>query len=206
MIRSTTTVVLALVLALLVSSPAAADPRIGLSNDGVTFGQGLAQPLYDPEVRWVPGDTRGSSFFVRNQAGEAAFLSIDVLGSEVDSLLETGDLTISARGADGPWRDISTTGTQRLVEDLGISSGQVTRVDVEVSFAPESVNQSQTKQLELDFRVRLTQDPNGVVDIDDGVLPGTGGAPLPALIIGLALLGGGIIATSRRRQEENDHV
>lgn len=191
---------------LLVSSSAMADPRIGLSRDGVTWVSQLADPLFDAEIVWVPGDARTESFYVRNQATEAAELSVALLGTDAAGLVETGDLTIAARGGGTGWRSTDEKGTRRLVSEVGVGTNRPARVDITVTFAASSVNASQTRTLDLDLRVRLTQAVSATgPGTDDGRLPGTGGPAGWILLSGVGLLGTGTALVSiRRRRAASD--
>jgi LPXTG-motif cell wall-anchored protein len=225
---------LLLVLPVLVAAagPASADDsdRLGLSSDGVTWSSWLTEPLFDEGVRWVPGDERIASFFVRNQATDDAQLSIDVLGSTSDELIRTGELTISARSGSGPWTDISAPGRQRLVTWVPTETGEVRRIDIRVIFRPGGTNQSQVLALNLFFQASLREDipvdaqptptPTDEFDtavdlpsptlgrgaLSDGILPSTGAPVFWTAFAGLAMLAGGIIVALSRRQESNDHV
>ncbi|GAA1728640.1 hypothetical protein GCM10009710_06570 [Aeromicrobium alkaliterrae] len=201
--RSVAASIALLLLVAVPSAAAAQDTRIGLSRDGVTWTGTLASPLFDPDFHWVPGDEQVRTFYVRNESVDPAVLSVEVLGSTSDSLVETGDLTISARGGDGPWHDVSTPGNHTLVSEVGAASGQPRRVDVAVAFDPTSTNPSQVRQLDLDLRVTLRQD--GVGGSGSGSLPTTGGPAAVWAVIGLFLIALGI-ATTRTRQKENHHV
>ncbi|MCW2830435.1 MAG: hypothetical protein JWP31_1127 [Aeromicrobium sp.] len=195
----------ALTMVLVSGSPAAADPDVGLSNDGSSWGSELTRPLFDPPVTWVPGRHETSGFYVRNESEHDARVSVDLLGSTVDSLMTTGDLTVSARGDGEPWRDVSTPGTRRLVSGVRLRAGGSTRVDVAVAFTPAARNDSQTTQLDLDFRVRLVQQqPTARDGAEDGLLPDTGAPPLGTLVVASALVIGGLLLTSGRRAEEED--
>jgi len=204
--RTVVGLVVLVVMMLASACPAAADDRIDLSRDGVTWSESLDAPLFDSGTRWVPGDVRSARFYVRNEADQDADLSIDVLGTTVDSLLRTGDLTVSARGGGGPWRDVTTPGRHRLVSTTDIESGETSEVDVTVAFAPASANGSQARTLDLDLLVRLTQDPSDLAPDGRSLLPTTGGPAAWVLITGLALLGAGILAASRRRDKEDHHA
>ncbi|WP_254052321.1 LPXTG cell wall anchor domain-containing protein [Aeromicrobium sp. A1-2] len=197
----------ALALVPVVVAPAFADARIGLSRDGVTFAPTLSSTLFDPDLRWVPGDSRTATFYVRNQADEPATLSVDVVGTHIDSLLETGYLTISVRGGGGRWRETSATGTHRLVSEIGVGTGDSARIDVSVAFAPEATNPSQTQNLALAFRILLSQDVEAAVAPDrDGLLPDTGAPASWSFIIGLTLVGAGTILVHKRREEAGTDV
>lgn len=203
MMRRTLVVLASTLLALTPTLASAEDARIGLSRDGVTWSGSLEGPLFDRDFRWVPGDEQEQSFYVRNESVDPAVLAVEVLGRQSDSLIETGDLTISARGGDGPWLDVSVPGTHALVSSVRAESGAPTRVDVRVGFDPASTNQSQVRQLDLDLRVTLRQD--GVGPAGAGLLPGTGGPATVWVLIGLLLLALGIV-TARSRQKEISHV
>jgi LPXTG-motif cell wall-anchored protein len=185
-----------------------------LSRDGVTWTPELVDPLFDSSVRWVPGDERTESFFVRNDSAQAGRLAIDILGTPVHTLLDTGDLDIDAQGAGGAWVSVSTPGTHRLLSDGSVPADDARRVDVTVHFDSASTNVSQLKSLELAFRVSLVQDvdedgsdsdgSDGSDDSDDasGLLPDTG-APSPWWALGgLVTLGIGLLMSRRtpRRQ------
>lgn len=164
--------------ALLLSTPssAVADERIGLSSDGENWSAQLSEPLFDPDVRWVPGDVRTESFFVRNESPESAELSIDLLGSAVDDLVETGDLTVMASGGGSDWIASDDPGTHRLVSSVGVSSADGTRVDVTVAFDADAVNASQTLGFELDLRVNLQEVAPGTSADGDADSAGDGDA------------------------------
>ena len=89
---------------LLAAAPAIAADEVGLSSDGVSWGSALSEPLFDPAFRWVPGDRETASFWVRNESSDAALLDVAILGSSVDALMETGDLsvTVAVAGGGGP--------------------------------------------------------------------------------------------------------
>ena len=203
---------------LLIATPAVAADEIGLSTDGASWGSTLSQPLFDPGFRWVPGDRESASFWVRNQSDASALLDIAILGSSIDSLMETGDLSVTVAAASGGGGSTTRTGRHELLSSRAVQPGQTERIDVTVAIDPAATNQSQVKSLELQFEVRLTQDsptPEDPADNDNngdgdsrdrnGFLPGTGGsAPwlLPAGLIGVAL---GLLAVAvTRRKEASD--
>jgi hypothetical protein len=195
-------------------APAHAAGELELSRDGVTWATDLVEPLFDSSVRWVPGDVRAESFFVRNDSAQSGRLSIDIMGSPVHTLLDTGDLDIDARGAGGAWVSVSTPGTHRLLSQGQVPAGDARRVDVTVHFDAASTNESQLKSVELAFRVGLVQDTldesDGSKDAGEGddtndatgLLPDAGGPPLWWALCGLMMLGLGVSGIRRapRRQ------
>ncbi|MFT4188474.1 MAG: hypothetical protein QM621_07805 [Aeromicrobium sp.] len=205
-------------LLLLVSSPARAAEEIGVSRDGVTWSQTLPTPLFDPSVRWVPGDVRTSTFYVRNDGSSAAYLTVAARGADDDRLLADDDIALRARVAGGDWTPLENGASGIALTEQSIARGEVAEIDVEAAFAWESANQSQTKQLALRFDVRLTAaeaSDGGGVDPDEGdpddsglvagLLPRTGaGVTLWSALTGLVLLLVGSRLT-RRRAEEVGH-
>jgi hypothetical protein len=197
---------------LLTAAPAHAADELGLSRDGVTWTPQLTDPLFDSSVRWVPGDVRSESFFVRNQSSADGRLSIDILGTSIHTLLDTGDVDIDAQGAGGAWVVVSSPGTHRLLSEGSVPAGGVREVVVTVHFDPASTNVSQLKSLELAFRVNLVQDvaadgsdgSDGADGDDDGsgILPDTGAPPAWWGIVGVAILGLGVGATRGARPRE----
>src|SRR5688500_2768336 len=112
-------------LVVLTATPVHAADELHLSRDGVAWAPDLGAPLFDSSVRWVPGDERTESFFVRNQSGQDGRLSIDILATATHTLLDTGDLSINAQGAGGDWTSITTSGTHRLLSDASVPAQQI---------------------------------------------------------------------------------
>ena len=185
--------VLALVLAALLvtaGAPAAAGndgdsarQAVGLSVDGVDYQTGLDQPLFDPTVRWVPGDVRGSTFWVRNQAAESGDLTMDLLVPGRGNLFVSGHLSVTARAGDGPWHTVTHGESMRLLTHKDFPAEAEALVTVRVALAPEAANGTMVLATDLDFRVTLTDArataPGTGPDGADGggpggLLPGTG--------------------------------
>jgi hypothetical protein len=209
------------------AAPAAAANELGLSVDGTTWTDNLTTPLFPASFIWVPGCTESSAFWVRNQSSDKATLDVAILGSTVDSLMQTGDLAVTVRAADGSGSTTTTTGRHELIVSRRVNAGQTERIEVTVAFDPASTNQSQEKAVDLRFEVRLTQGsgPHGgggpghgnghgghhEHSKDDGhrrdpngLLPGTGGPAwwlLPAGLLGVST-GWLTVAASRRRERK----
>ncbi len=200
---------------LLTATPAVAADEIGLSTDGVSWESTLSQPLFDPAVRWVPGDRKTASFWVRNESADSALLDVAILGSSIDSLMETGDLSVTVAAASGGGSSTTMTGRHELLSSRAVRPGQTDRIDVTAALDSASTNESQVKALDLRFEVRLTQDAGASDNSDEsdddsddsdddsdrnGILPGTGGPvgwPLSAGLLGLCV-GLLLFATARR--------
>jgi hypothetical protein len=196
--------------------------ELGLSNDGVTWSASLPSPLFDSTYRWVPGDRQQRSFWVRNQSSDKAVLDVTVLGSSVDSLMDTGDLEVEVRAGTGPWHSTRQAGRHKLISSTDVSVGQQEKITVAVDFDFASANVSQVKKFNLVFEIRLTQDTSGINggthhDGNGGNgsnghhhqnrnddLPGTGGLPWWVLPLGVGLTGGGIAVVTGTRKERTD--
>lgn len=212
-------VLLACVSLLLIGAPPVyAAPGIGLSHDAVTWSERLAHPLFDAEIRWVPGDRRTQRFYVRNETTAQAHLEVDVMSTGVDALLSTDDLRIDARVAQGPWQPIGR-GDQVLLAADQIAAAEVWPVDVRVHFVASSTNASQRLPFDLELQVRLVEpvppspDPTSVpprqeVPLADEILAFTGSAvPWWLAALGVAAVAAGVAmrrSQPRSPQEVSD--
>lgn len=192
----------------LVVTPARAEDRLGVSADGSTWTTVLAGPLFDPSERWVPGDVRSSTFYVRNQAAEGGTLAIEATAVDLDALVAHDDITLELRRDGGAWEPLPADGRPHGLARPGLPASADARIDVRASFTPTSPNRSQTSQLQLDLRVLLTEATEVAGPSDDepgGLLPDTGGVELAVLVagVGFILIGYAIVlgATRNRRTE-----
>ncbi len=206
----------------MVSSPAYASDELGLSADGQVWTADLAGPLFDPALRWVPGDVRDAEFFVRNQASDGGRLTVAVETSDRDRLLREKDIRLSARVGSDPWVALAPGGQAFRLNDALLPADAVRMVRVKALFDPASGNRSQRKRLALSFRVTLsgedaaTDPDDGVSDetngpgsaqdpIDAGDLPETGAPSVGWLVLAASGLIGFGMALMRRRNEEEEH-
>lgn len=190
--------------------------EIGISRDGTSWSSNLDEPLFDPGLRWVPGDTRTSSFFVRNQGPSGSAITIEVRSLDSDELLADDDIHLRARAAEGAWVDLRNEVTSTRLTEETIEQAAAVRVDVNATFDRASTNQSQVGRLAIAFRVRLADadadaaagEP-GDGDLDGaapsagdtvGHLPDTGFAtPRWIVLSGLGLALVGVLLASRLR-------
>lgn len=180
----------------------ASDDALGLSFDGIHWTSSLQRPLFDPNVRWVPGDVRIARFYVRNQHPDRGDLTVDVERVAQDQLLDTGTLHIAARTNEEPWTSVSSGGLAELLDQDDLASGDPIRVEVRVGLDASSPNTNMVLATDLNFRVTIT-DADIVSDSGDQPgtdLPSTGSMVSPwMLLVAAALITFGALLICRRR-------
>ena len=85
------------------AAPAQASDEVLVSNTGSGFAETLAEPLFDPALRWVPGDARSSTFYVKNNTADRAALSLSVLDDDAGELLDSGALHLRVTSPGTSW-------------------------------------------------------------------------------------------------------
>jgi hypothetical protein len=206
--------VLALVCSVvLIGSPARADSLIGVSPDGRTWSASLPSPLFDAAERWVPGDVRSASFYVRNQAGDTGLLSLEAVTLDGDSLLQRDDIELEVRRDNGAWTRLPADGRSHRFPHAVLAPKVRTRIEVRADFLPSSPNRSQSSSLALHFTIGLVESTNQVADPNGslghhhgGVLPNTGGVAfwVLALAVVLLLCGGTFLIALRLTARRED--
>lgn len=195
---------------------ATAAGELGLSPDGVHWAAALPAPIFDPAFRWVPGDSETATFYVRNQAKSAGALDVTMLAPQVHDLIDSGDLIVSARFANNPWVSVSTPGAHNLIDSVTVPPKGVRKITIRVNFDPTSTNDTQDEQLDLRFKVTLSQRGASVSPPHNGTghgssgtgssgLPVTGAnvSPLMLLVAGLLCVGGAGLALVGRRTNDD---
>ena len=183
------------------TAPAAAAGELGISSDGVTYTPTFHGPLFSSAIRWVPGDSRTATFYVRNQSTDDASLTVTLLGDHTGTLFDSGDITISATGGGGSSTPTSSDDEQLLLA-AAIGGGNVVPVDVTVAFNENSPNATQYLTTDMNFRVTLTQTTStGNGGDGSGPLPDTGAPQLIWIVAFISiLLGSGVAIVSRHRE------
>ncbi|MBC9225303.1 hypothetical protein GL325_03090 [Aeromicrobium sp. 636] len=200
-------------------APAAAADEIGVSRDGRRWSATLTEPLFDPGTRWVPGDTRTVSFYVRNQALTHARLVATVRSDDGDDLWAGGDVTMRAR-VQGKWFTLRNGRPSGELTQESLRPSSAVRVDVRAKLEPASTNVSQASRLNLTLGLRLTDADEGVAGASaeagdggesgrsDGWLSRTG-ASTPAILIWLAAAAtavGAAFMAAGRREGDDEHA
>lgn len=201
-------VLLAAVLLVAATAPARAEDELLVSGDGTTWSVAVTQPLFDPTVRWVPGDYRDSGFWVRNTTDQAARVELSFTSQDVNALVADGNLMLKVRTTAAAWQPLLVERAQHVVAAT-IPGGSTTEVLVRATLATNASNATMTDLAHLDFTARLTsvdaapivpppgEPPTSPAPTDPGSggvrLPGTG-AVIPGwlVVVGLATLGAGI--------------
>lgn len=183
--------------------PAYADD-LALSFDGQHWRDDLRRPLFDPGLRWVPGDRAVETFYVRDDGPTGATMTIAIRTSDPDELLSDRDIAIAARLSQGEWIPLHNGADVGTPVGGGLDRAEVVRVDVSVDFLWASANPSMAEQLPMDLVVTLAQ--AGVEPDGDSRLPDTGSdVSRWLLVLGATLLGSGIaLVAGRRRGERAD--
>lgn len=194
-------------------SVAAGSGGVAFSTDGRTWGRTMPDALFDSRLRWVPGDSRTATLFVRNDSGLSARMQVEEVASPVDGLRDRGALTVEFRVGGESWRPSAGPG-DRGVSSTPIAPNEVRSVEVRVSIPWESTNDAQTTAVNLDLRIVLTSpdaaSPTPPDPVPSGAppaavaLPQTGAAvPWSLIVVALALLAaGGMMLASRDRHRE----
>ncbi len=172
------------------TATATADSRGGavlISQDGTTWSADLPAPLFDPAVRWVPGDARTSSFYVENRGSTPADVRLQVSAEDGDALLGSGEVQLRARIAGGSWMPVVGEVGPSL-DSIAIGVGDSRRIDVRAVLRAASDNLSQTAAVALTFVVRLTETvPSRPTMPDTGAPALRGPLLLAALCLGTGL-------------------
>ncbi|MFD7074231.1 LPXTG cell wall anchor domain-containing protein [Nocardioides sp. NPDC059952] len=204
-----------LLLALLVIStvaaaaPAAATEPVQLSNDGRTWAADLPRPLFEPEVRWVPGDSREATFWVRDAGESRGALTVSADVRDTDGLLAEGAMSLRLRRGEGEWQDVRPGARAELGR---LEQGARDRIGVAATYAPGAGNDTMDRSLTFSLDVRLMGEdatgsgddapPGGDAAGDGGLLPETG-SPVTWWLIALASLsiGGGTALVLRSKRK-----
>lgn len=199
----------------LAASAAQASDEFHVSWDGDVWSEQLSEPLFEPTVRWVPGDFEVEVFYVRNQAEGGATLTIAVTAVDRDHLMVYEDIRLSARLASGDWVDLEHTEENFRLNNDELPAGEVSKVEVRAYFDSNSPNRSQNKELALNFRVILSdaqvaienpEAPRADDEESTGPLPQTGTSGLHWFILAAGTaIGVGMAVLGIRKREESKH-
>ena len=120
--------------------------QLGVSLDGHTYYNSVSRPLFDPDRRWVPGDTESVSVWVRNLSADDAGLTVQVEDERGSGRL-LSDLQLTSRADDAP---LVVNGSQTYQVGAG---GRPVQLDLTLTLPAESTNN--TQQLRASFRLEV---------------------------------------------------
>lgn len=208
------------------ASPAQAADELELSSDGQSWSGQLPGPLFDPALRWVPGDDRHAEFYVRNQADDGGTVTIAVDSPDQDQSVLVRDIRLSARIGSESWVDLAPMGEAFRLNAAALPADAVRKLTVRARFDPASGNRSQQSAVALSYTVTLS-DAASTSDPDDEAADGTdqptdsdaaqnlnGAADLPntgapavgwLLVAAGVAVGVGLALMKRRRREDSAH-
>jgi len=154
------------------------DDRLGISADGVSFSDSINAPLFDPRIRWIPGNSEITTFYVRNQSDDAGDVAVKVTRADQrDPLFASDALLIDARPAGGAWTPIVAGDTPAVIDLTRVRAGDVVSLDVRARMRNSAPNTAMRLDADASFVVRLT-DASAVLDVNEGIGdggPGDGG-------------------------------
>ena len=214
------------------TAASAEEPRILVSDDGVTFAPTLTSALFDDLGMLIPLASIESSLWVQNTATTDGSLRLRVNELASASEVFSHSVTLTAMSGNKAWTstldELATCDS--VIPTLPIPAGKTVRVDLVLAMADVDGLTAQDESANLAFVVDMrdaqyafpaqacAQAGNGdaVFPGDalpgDGALPGEGALPrtgadfIPTAALSLGLLYGGLIillARRRRRSEES---
>lgn len=129
------------VVVLIGAGPARPLQSVSYSNDGRTWTPALLEPLFDKDIRWVPGDTRRSSFHVFNDSDEDGRVQL-IIASDDPAFLRS--LVISIDGVEASAECVS----------LVVAAGEKRRIDAAVGMSVDAGNETQKSTAGVDLVIQ----------------------------------------------------
>ncbi|MEH6796820.1 MAG: hypothetical protein V7694_22080 [Rhodococcus sp. (in: high G+C Gram-positive bacteria)] len=122
---------------LLGAVPTQAGQTLKYSDDGEQWMTDLRAPLFDNEIRWVPGDTRQSQFYVFNDTDRDGQLTVSIASDNADF---ARSLSVSLDGENSS-ESCSVT---------AVAVGEKKRIDTVVSMSDVAGNDTRTSSATID--------------------------------------------------------
>jgi LPXTG-motif cell wall-anchored protein len=159
-------------------------------------------------VKWVPGDVRTATVYVKNNDDLRGLLDVDLLGDHVGDLLDSGDIHVTASAGNGTSGVASDGSERRILSNATVDGGDVIPVAVTVSFDFSSPNATQLRSTDIRLRFTLTQNEFPSAGDGNGELPDTGaGISLWMILLGgSAVIIGAVVARRTTSQGVDHHV
>lgn len=123
---------------------------LSMSETG-PWATSLTTPLFDPTMRWVPGDTVTSGFWAANRSDDTTEFRITLLPWE-QSLMNSGEFDLRVRSGDDRWEPIRSAWTA----PRPLAAGEKMHVQLRASLPTSASNATQSLAFGFDVRTRLT--------------------------------------------------
>ena len=129
------------VVVLIGAGPARSLQSVSYSNDGRTWTPTLLEPLFDKDIRWVPGDTRRSTFHVFNDTEKDGRVQL-IIASDDPAFVRS--LVVSIDGVEPSTECVS----------LVVAAGEKRRIDAAVGMSVDAGNETQKSTAGIDLVVQ----------------------------------------------------
>ncbi|MCZ4080474.1 hypothetical protein O1W68_21265 [Rhodococcus sp. H36-A4] len=143
------------VLVLIGAGPARPQHTVLYSNDGVTWASTLSTPMFDREIRWVPGDARTSQFHIYNDTENDGRVQLMV---ESDNSSFARSLSVSIDGDE----------TGSACASSKVAAGAQHRIDTQLSMADDTENHTQKSTTGIDLVVRWDNEDDLPCSVSEG--------------------------------------
>ena len=128
-------------LVLIGAGPSRPSPTVSFSSDGLTWSSSLPNPLFDKRIRWVPGDSRTSTFHVFNETDRGGNVQVFATSSN-PAFVEALEVTI-----DRAQVNVACAFVEVLPHEKR-------RIDTTVAMTVNAGNDTQNSAADLDFVVQ----------------------------------------------------
>ena len=207
------------------TAASAEDPRILVSDDGVTFTPTLTSALFDDLGMLIPRESIESSLWVQNTATVDGSLRLRVNDLASASDVFTRSVTLTAMSGNKTWASTldELAACDSVIPTLSIPAGEIVRVDLVLAMADVDGLTAQDNSANLAFVVdmrdaqdafpaqpcALSGNGDGALPADgalpgEGALPRTGADFIPTAALSLGLLFGGLIILLMRRRRRSE--
>jgi hypothetical protein len=129
---------------------------LALSRDGRQWSSDLDSPLFEKDLRFVPGETRVETFRVRNSSADKAELRVRLLAQDPSDWLGADGFRMRVRLDDRRWVLVRGDGDQPD-NHMVLDPGESVPVSVRVRLRRAAGNRNMARRLSFTIVVRLTE-------------------------------------------------
>lgn len=159
-VRSLAAVALAAAMVLVAADPATAADELELSTDGVSYADTIATPLFSSADLLVPGDSRQSTFWVRNATSFQTYLRVAINGATYTDTDYAVALTLQGAvpGTTGTPISVASTSTCRvLIYGVSLAPAEEVEVTLTLQLGDLDGSEGQTADVGITVGVLLTE-------------------------------------------------